>query len=69
MTSYPVVLQLRRTMNWGPSGELKCQAPLGEGEDLDIHYLHNIFPSLFGPLDENPRMFEITLLIKEVKKK
>ena len=69
MTSSPVELSLRRTMQWGPSGELKCKAPLGDGEDLDIHYLYNIFPSLFGALDEKPRTYDITLSIKEVKKK
>ena len=56
-------------MSWGSSGELLCKEPLGEVEDLDIHYLHNIFPSLFGALDCSPRRYEITLTIKEIKKK
>lgn len=69
MTSFPVELSLRRTMQWGSSGELICKAPNGEGEDLDIHYLHNIFPSLFGCLDEKPRTYDIKLILKEVKQK
>lgn len=68
MTSYPVTLVLRRTMSRGKFGELICESPSGE-KDLDIHYLHNIFPSLFGGVDEKTREFEITFNVKEVKHK